>query len=188
MRAKFVNIDEGVDDKYLFNKYGIEDKFEKIYKSEQADKAENCIGKFKDWDNYMVKVYLNPSSLKMFGNWNRACSDEKGNLYLADSIEILHDELVAFLSSKDIKGNLINWQQYKDSNVFYLAEGYDLNEVGLDNSLSDEEIVIIKKHTPIVIKNHPQFNFRTDMTILSANAGLNENYSQDNDPYNFAAW
>jgi hypothetical protein len=50
-----------------------------------------------------------------------------------------------------------------------LAEGYDLGQAGLDNAMTDEEKSCIEKYAAIVIKKHPQFNFRTDMSILSSN-------------------
>lgn len=192
MRAKFIK--EGIGDKYLYNKYGIKDddiEFQKKYNIEYARKSLIPIGSFQSiYDKSQVQVYKNPSTLKHFNGWVRGCSDKYGDIYIADNEDILHYNLVLYLISKfGMRDDFIDWQQYYDTNQFYLAEGYDLSNKGLEGELTDEQKETINNYAPRVIAKHPNFKFITDKTILLADDDLKENYmSQDQDPRNFAAW
>ena len=142
MRAKFVNINE------------------------------EFIGMFRThWHyghNEPVEVYKNPQSLKRLQPWIRGCSDKDGNLYVADSQDILHHDLATFLVSKGIKDDFVDWQRHGKNNTFYLAEGYDLNGRGLQEELTDEQVERINTYTPKVAETHPMYKFIQDTTILNA--------------------
>jgi len=171
MRAKFIK--EGVGDKYLYNKHGIKDDdvdFQKKYNIEYARKSLIPIGSFQSiYDKSQVQVYKNPATLKHFNGWVRGCSDKHGDIYIADNEDILHYNLVLYLINKfGMHDDFIDWQQYYDTNEFYLAEGYDLSNNGLDEELTDEEKEKINDYAPRVIAKHPNFKFITDKTILNA--------------------
>jgi hypothetical protein len=175
MRAKFINIEEGVGDKYLQNHYGIKDEdteFEKKYQNELAKKSLIPIGSFVDEMDEIANVYKNPPSLKYLQMWVRACSDDKGNLYVADSQDIMHWNLEDFLKNQGISSKstyqktFMDWQRHKDTDVFYVAEGYDLELVGLNLSLSKEEKQQFKEYSQAVIKRNPQIKFVYNKTII----------------------
>jgi hypothetical protein len=129
---------------------------------------EEMIGTFKGtFDLNRVEVYKNPQTLRRLKYWVRACSDEHGNLYVADSYDILHFELAKFLALRGIF-DLIDWQRYKNTNTWYLAEGYDLSDKGLENELDDESADLINRLAPAVKERHKQFKFIYDKTILRA--------------------
>lgn len=129
---------------------------------------EEMIGTFMgQFDHNRIEVYKNPQTLRRLKYWVRACSDEHGNLYVADSYDVLHFELGKFLALRGIF-DLIDWQRYKNTNTWYLAEGYDLNNNGLENELDEESAELINKLAPIVEERHKQFNFIYDETILRA--------------------
>lgn len=127
---------------------------------------EEMIGTYRgQWDANRIEVYKNPKTLKRLYSWVRACSDKNGNLYVANSEDTLHHELAKFLINRGIL-ELIDWQRLRNTDTFYLAEGYDLSVVGLDNALTPEEKKMISNFSDKVIEKHPKFNFIHDRTIL----------------------
>ena len=134
---------------------------------------ESFVGRFmSDYDKEFVEVYKNPQTLKNLQPWIRACSDKFGNLYVADSQNILHSDLGKFLIKKGIHDNMIDWQRYKDTNKFYVAEGYDLSMLGLENALEPEELNMIRRFSKAVKEEHTRFAFISDKTILDSHDDL----------------
>lgn len=129
---------------------------------------ESFIGTFDSDFDGKVEVYDNPQTISKLQPWIRGCSDEDGNLYVADSQNILHYELASYLTIEFGKLHLIDWQRYGGSNTFYLAEGYDLSDVGLTNSLSEKEIAEIEEMAVMVKNRNKQYEFIHDKTILNA--------------------
>lgn len=127
---------------------------------------ENLMGTFiGPYENERIDVYKNPRTLVRLQKWVRGCSDMEGNLYVADSQNVMHNDIAEFLR-KHKKINLIDWQRFGNSNTFYLAEGYDLNLNGLADELSDEEKEMIKTSVPMLRKNFPMFTFIENKTII----------------------
>ena len=134
---------------------------------------ESVVGWFiSKYDKEKVDVYKNPQTLKNFQSWIRGCSDKFGNLYVADSQNILHNDLGQFLIRKGIHDNMLDWQRYRDTDKFYLAEGYDLDMLGLQNALEPEELKMIQTFSAKAKEMHPRFAFISDKTIIDSHGDL----------------
>jgi hypothetical protein len=120
--------------------------------------------------NNDIEIYKNPKTLKKLEGWERAISDEDGNLYLAEESIFIHTKLLKYLqdnniiktnarwhSSLGVYVNCIAWQRKNKTNDFYLSESYD------DTFMKSEKIFndIVDLKDLVEITN-PQFKFHLE--------------------------
>lgn len=128
---------------------------------------EDFLGSYSNRYNTEFEIYLNPTSIKRMGGWIRGISDSAGDLYVASTSEIIHDDILEQIDDIDDfdifdRMTAIAWQQKGDKNIFYLAESYapdyfkgtDEDEYG-GNFIYEE----ILPAYYAVQKNNPQYKF-----------------------------
>lgn len=127
----------------------------------------------KNFKNDLVEIFKNPKSLRNFPNWARAILTKDGDLYVLHqegNEVIIHSDIVNILNNKynifvsyykelenplDYIDEIITLDRSGDSNIFMLAESYDLDEVNESRDLFEpyEEQFKIK---------HPNFKLIID--------------------------
>ena len=106
-------------------------------------------------DDQEIEVYMNPKTIKRMGEWNRAISDDKGNLFIVDTSQVTHSEIIKYLRKFGYifnADNHIMWQRYKEGNNFFLSELYELDDYDYPTR---EEL------TKKVKEKNPKINFST---------------------------
>ena len=149
-----------------------------------------------EWYKKPFEVYKNPPSIKRMNSDIRGFVDSEGNLYLAnadvDSFEAStdHKEIFDFLRKKGIgkrvtmyfdknekrviEGNLVPVQRLRDTNDFYLGEGFSYT--GLKIEQVDEIVDNAFKNAKI---KNPRINF----TPYSINSALHDLKNKDYDKW-----
>jgi len=155
-------------DRYNDSKQTIEDnkKLDGLYESLN----EVLIGKVSSYNKKLDggDLYMNPPSIKRFPIMSRAVTDKDGNFFIADSLNIIHGdiidaiikyELVSYPIEWDGKHsayeNVVCWMQYGKTNKFYLSESYDLEDKTSEQYVTD----VIKPMTDIAQEKNPQYEF-----------------------------
>jgi len=114
-----------------------------------------------------IEIYKNPKSLWKLEGWERAISDEEGNMYMADTSMMIHTNLLKYLHQGNIISdnarwhsmlgiyvNCIAWQRKDKTDDFYLSESYD--ETFMKNEKIYKDILDLKE---LVELTNPQFKF-----------------------------
>jgi hypothetical protein len=122
-------------------------------------------------ENINVEIYLNPRSIKNMESYTRAISDDKGNVFVADTTYAIHIDIYNFLIDQGIfsgkraddesvmgymnSHKYVCWQREGNTNIFLLGESY--GQIGY---LSNRTMEGIRKLTDKVQQKNPQFNFK----------------------------
>lgn len=136
---------------------------EEIQKLKEIKKLnEELIGTYKGSDilnKEEVEIFKNPKTIKRMEDYSRAISDNRGNLYIIDSSEWIHERLMQWLNNV-MKINLgsnpynvdkvVAWQKEKDGSL-YLSPGYP----GLKDKIEKIEEMIEKAQ-----KKNPNIDFQ----------------------------
>lgn len=102
-----------------------------------------------------VEIYMNPKTIKRMEDYSRAVTDDRGNLYIVNSTEWIHKNLITWLNNV-MKTNLdknpyenvdktIAWQKEK-GNSLYLSPAYHSLEGKIDKI--EEMIEKARKKNP----------------------------------------
>ncbi len=137
--------------------YDDDDLDESLNTSRAKVVNEEFIGIFQGlWNKEKdIEVYMNPKTIKRMGKWNRAISDDKGNLFIVDTSQVTHSEIIKYLRKFGYKFNADNhimWQRYEKGNNFFLSELYDLD---------DYDYPTHGELTKKVKEKNPKINFST---------------------------
>lgn len=133
---------EGVGDKYLQTKFGMDDEFaefNKKFNMQQLEKNKKDGHNEVVADNGKIKLIKNPTSIKNFENGVRGVIDSKGNLYMSATFKgIIHVDILELLKTKGIlpeNVKTLGWgkklpqdsgfltvQRYKDTTYIAIGE------------------------------------------------------------------
>ena len=168
--AEFIKsqgMNEGVADRYAEKEFNIQDpntKMDAIARSGiEDDETGTYIGTTEADGG--VKVFMNPKSLKNFGNNTRAISDYDGNLFIAQNDgDFVHGE-IARTVKKSGKFNmqdpyyhfrdLVLWHRIKSTNVFGMSDSY-YGWATVNPEIAND-LIGIAKHV------NPQFSFQFNL-------------------------
>lgn len=163
---------EGVGDKYLQSKFGMDDEFaefNKKFNMQQLEKNKKEGYNEVITDNGKIKLIKNPTSIKNFEHGVRGVIDSKGNLYMSTTFKgIIHVEILELLKSKGIfsgdtktlgwgkklpqESGFLTIQRYKDTNYIAIGESnkniYELSDWKEKIHFYDEFIERAKKVNP----------------------------------------
>lgn len=179
-------IEEGVTNKYLEKKYGIEPEFsdfENKYNNKQSqDNNENII--YKRGNFIIIK---NPKTLNNIWPNARGVIDKEGNIYIQNTTVIVHDTILQILNKLSLIKYIEHWavtlptefvtiQRKENTNTFVLGDSNYL----MTNHEYNKYMPSIDEATPIYqqflyrakLKN-PKYSFVNE--VIEYNDGLDEN-------------
>lgn len=135
----YLNIDEkmeneGVGDKYLEKKFGIDQEFNDFHNkfntktNYENEKVVNLNG---------LLLVRNPKSLKNIGDYVRGVVDKNGNIYVEIEVGYIHDYILNELDQFGLIKYVDEWenktptefitiQRYSSTDLFYIGESYFL--------------------------------------------------------------
>lgn len=120
---------------------------------------EEFVGFMQDRSNKTIEVYKNPKSIKRMESDIRAVAYKNGDLYIVDdSYDLLHKDIVQYLE-KNTKEPIfytrtayiehqVHLRRFKDTNYFYLGEGYIVLDVEVEYEFFTEILQKCKKKNP----------------------------------------
>lgn len=150
------DIEEGVGDEYLKNKYHIPDEFDDFEKKYSASKRNVDDVFYNEGDWQLLK---NPKNINDLGNSVRGVILENGDLYVESYSKVIHNDILKILSQKGVLNSIHkkNWtaklptetgfltvQRYKNSPYIAIGESnrllYDESSYEKSKEIYDEFI------------------------------------------------
>ena len=115
---------------------------------------EELLGTIKSPWNALGDLYKNPPTIRRMGQWVRAITNKNGDLYIVDSPDIIHNDIINYLTEigeisklvrywdsplkEDNPEGIIAWQRKGNTMELYLSESYGMMGQDMENEIPEE--------------------------------------------------